>query len=97
MFTRENHNTGTRTIIDHIFTDTFEDFFFEFALDSILRSDHKALFLTTISNHNICFEQRKKIHFSLSCPYYQGNSPRFRNEFDFLSLSHELVIEGISI
>jgi hypothetical protein len=29
-------------------------------------------------------------------PYYQGSSPRVRNEFDFLSLSPELVIEGIS-
>lgn len=52
MFTRQNLTTGTRTCIDHIFTDLSQRFNFLFATDDILNVDHKALLLSIHNPHN---------------------------------------------
>lgn len=51
MFTRCNLATGTKTCIDHIFTDTFGRFNYFFAIDDILNVDHKALLLQVFKPH----------------------------------------------
>jgi hypothetical protein len=48
MDTRENLITHSKTTLDHIFTDKFTHYSFEFTTDSMLRSDHKELLLKVI-------------------------------------------------
>lgn len=51
MYTRLNPLRNTVSCIDHIFTDMFTDFRFEFLVESILEVDHRAL-LVRIFKHN---------------------------------------------